>query len=229
MTNTAPPDPGPVPPPPGGPSWYAGAPGAPGAPDGTSGPRSGPGPARRSDASGRPGMAAGIVLVVIGAAVLAERLLERQLGAPAWPVWMVVPGIAMLVGSLFIPSRGGLGLAVPGAILAIVGGILWFQEVTGLYTTWAYAWALVAPTGPGLAMLVHGASHRDRELAADGLRATGTGIALFVGFGFFFEGVLGLNGHPIARVEEILPYGLIALGAMFVLLSMLGGKRPAGR
>ncbi len=219
MTNPVPPDSGATPPPP-GPTWYAGQAAAP------AGGGLPPTPAPRE---ARPGLVAGVILVVAGGAILLERVLQQYVGVPTWPAWIVIPGIAMLVGSLFIPPRGGLGLAVPGAIIASVGLVLWVQDVTGLYSTWAYAWALVAPTAPGVAMLLYGAVHRDGDLVGDGLRSTLTGVALFAGFAFFFEGVIGLNGHPLGRLDEILPYALIGLGALFVVVSLLGGKRSRDR
>ena len=119
-----------------------------------------------------------------------------------------MPGVAMILGSFAIPPRGGLGLAIPGAILAMVGVVLWFQATNDLYATWAYAWALVAPTGVGLGMLLYGLAHRDGELARDGLRTTLVGIGLFLGFAFFFEGVLGLSGVEFPNVREAAPVRL---------------------
>ncbi len=135
----------------------------------------------------------------------------------------------MLIGSFAIPPRGGLGLAIPGAILAMVGAILYVQSATGLYATWAYAWALVAPTAPGLGMLLYGLVRRDGELARDGLRTTLVGLALFIAFGLFFEGVLGLSGDPFANAGEVLPIAAIVLGVVLVIASFAGGRRkPSG-
>lgn len=172
-----------------------------------------------------PGLIAGVILVIIGAAVLVTRVVDLSFGGATWPLWIVVPGVAMLVGSFFIPPRGGLGLAIPGAIVTMVGLILWVQEAYGLYATWAYAWALVAPTAPGLGMLLYGLVQRDGELARDGLRTTLVGLGLFLGFMLFFEGVLGLSGNPIANLDEVLPYALIGLGVLLVVLSFFGGSR----
>ena len=147
------------------------------------------------------------MLVVAGSIVLVSRVTDlAPPGASSWPLWLIVPGVAMVIGSFAIPPRGGLGLAIPGAILAMVGVVLWFQAAYNLYATWAYAWALVAPTGPGLGMLFYGLARGDRELARDGLRTTVTGLALFIGFALFFEGVLGLSGQTFPDVRENLPY-----------------------
>ena len=171
------------------------------------------------------GLVAGIILIVVGALFLALRLGRVELGPDAWPLWLIVPGLAMLVGSLFIPSRGGLGLAVPGAVIAVIGVILWVQSAYGLYATWAYAWALVAPTAPGIAMLAYGAVHRDGDLLRDGLGATVTGLGLFVGFGIFFEGVVGISGHRIENLDRVLPYAAIGLGLLLVVLALVDGGR----
>jgi hypothetical protein len=171
------------------------------------------------------GLVAGVILVIIGASLLVTRVVDLSFGGATWPLWIVVPGVAMLVGSFFIPPRGGLGLAIPGAIVTMVGLILWVQEAYGLYATWAYAWALVAPTAPGLGMLLYGIVQRDGELARDGLRTTLVGLGLFLGFMLFFEGVLGLSGSPIANLGEVLPYAVIGLGVLLVVLSFFGGGR----
>jgi hypothetical protein len=179
------------------------------------------GPARATP----PGLVAGVILVVIGAAALVTRVVDISFTGATWPLWIVIPGVAMLLGSFLIPPRGGLGLAIPGAIVTMVGLILWVQEANGLYATWAYAWALVAPTAPGLGMLLYGIVQRDGELVRDGLRTTLVGLGLFLGFMLFFEGVIGLSGSPIPNLDEVLPYALIGLGGLLVVLSFFGGGR----
>lgn len=181
----------------------------------------------RPSAAPEAGLIAGVILVVVGAVFLVGRIANLTLGAEAWPIWIIVPGVAMLAGSLAIPPRGGVGLAIPGAIVTMVGLVLWVQATYDLYTTWAYAWALVAPTGPGLGMLVYGLVRGDRGLAADGLRTTMVGLGLFLGFALFFEGVIGLSGDRVAGLDEVLPYVVIGLGILMVVLSVT--RRGAGR
>ncbi len=172
------------------------------------------------------GLVFGIILVVGGAIVLLGRLTDLTLGPSAWPLWLIVPGVAMILGSFAIPPRGGLGLAIPGAILAMVGVVLWFQATNDLYATWAYAWALVAPTGVGLGMLLYGLARRDGELARDGLRTTLVGIGLFIGFAFFFEGILGLSGREFPNVREAAPYVSIVFGVLLVISAFVTGRKP---
>jgi hypothetical protein len=191
--------------------------------------RGGPPPETTRPRATPPGLVAGVILVIIGAALLVTRVVEISFGGVTWPLWIVVPGLAMLVGSFFIPPRGGLGLAIPGAIVTTVGLVLWVQAVYDLYATWAYAWALVAPTGPGLGMLLYGLVHRDGELVGDGLRTTLVGIGLFLGFALFFEGVIGLSGDPFPNLDQVLPYAVIALGVLLVVLSLFGVGRGGER
>lgn len=210
------PPPGAVPPGGAVPSW--------GPPPGSVPPGTVPPLARRTSTT-PPGLVAGVILVIIGAALLLSRVVEISLGGVTWPLWIVIPGLAMLVGSFFIPPKGGVGLAVPGAIVTIVGLVLWVQDAYDLYATWAYAWALVAPTGPGVGMFLYGVVHRDGQLVGDGLRTMLVGIGLFLGFALFFEGVLGLSGEPIPNLDQVLPYAVIGLGAILVALSFVGSGR----
>jgi hypothetical protein len=110
-----------------------------------------------------------------------------------------------------------------------VGLVLWYQAAYDAFSTWAYAWALVAPTAPGVGTLLYGLVKGDSELARDGLRLTGVGLALFTGFALFFEGVIGLSGEPIANLDEMLPYLAIGVGLLLVVLSFFGGSRRAAR
>ena len=166
----------------------------------------------------------GVILVVVGGALLIGRVVDIGLAGVTWPVWIVVPGVAMLIGSFFIPARGGVGLAVAGSIVTTVGLVLWVQDAYDLYATWAYAWALVAPTAPGIGMTFYGLVHRDGQLVGDGVRTMLVGLGLFLGFALFFEGVVGLSGTPIANLDDVLPYAIVGLGILLVVLSFFGRK-----
>jgi len=183
-------------------------------------------PPRPSAASGStPALVFGVLLVGVGGLLLLTRLTDISLGGETWPLWLVVPGVACLVASFALPQRQGLGLAIAGAIVTTIGLILWVQETYDAYATWAYAWALVAPTAPGVGTLLYGAVKGDGELVRTGLRSTAVGLALFAGFALFFEGVIGLSGEPIAAFGDVLPFAVIGLGVLLVVASVVGGNR----
>jgi hypothetical protein len=166
----------------------------------------------------------GLVLVVIGALALLGQALSIDILGLGWPLFVLIPGIVMFAGGVAIGGRAGLGLAIPGGIVTMAGAVLSAQAATGLWATWAYAWALVAPGGVGLAFLVYGIITRQPDLARNGVPILLTGLGLFVAFGLFFEGVLHLSGDALPLAEPVLATGLIALGAAILVLGAMGRR-----
>ena len=168
----------------------------------------------------------GLVLIVIGILFLVDRATDIDLADAGWPLFIIVPGVLLLGWGVTMTGREGAGLAVGGAITTIVGVILAVQNATGLWATWAYAWALVGPGGAGVGLLAYGLTHRDQEMIRNGLGSLGTGLALFFGFGLFFEGVIGLSGTPFLSTD-VGPIVLIAVGILIVAAGLVRGRRPA--
>lgn len=169
----------------------------------------------------------GVVLILLGAIFLLENALDLDIGRFGWPLFVVVPGIVLLGAGVAAGSREGPGLAIAGGITTTVGLILAVQNATGLWATWAYAWALVGPGGTGLGLIVYGLARGDRSQLSNGLRSLGAGIALFAAFGLFFEGIIGLSGEPFLVGSDLLPVVLIGLGVVLVGASLVRGRRPA--
>jgi hypothetical protein len=167
----------------------------------------------------------GIVLVVIGGLALAGRALSIDLFGLGWPIFILVPGIVLFAGGLVVGGTPGLGLAIPGGVLSMLGLVLSFQAATGLWATWAYAWALVAPGGIGAGMVAYGILARQREAVRTGLPVLLTGLGLFVAFGLFFEAVLHLSGPSLPLAEPILAGSLVVLGVAILLMGITG-RRP---
>ena len=166
----------------------------------------------------------GLVLVVIGGLALLGRAMSIDILGLGWPLFVLIPGIVMFAGGLAIGGRAGLALAIPGGIVSMVGIVLSVQAATGLWATWAYAWALVAPGGVGLAFLVYGLITGQPDLARNGVPILLTGLGLFVAFGLFFEGVLHLSGDALPLAEPVLATGLIILGAAILVLGVMGRR-----
>jgi hypothetical protein len=167
----------------------------------------------------------GAILIVVGGALLITNVTGFSFDA-AWPLFVIVAGLVLLGASFRVRGEPGLGLAIAGSIVTTVGLILAVQEATDLYATWAYAWALVAPGSVGVGMSLYGTITGQPDLRSNGLRTAGVGLALFIGFALFFEGVIGLSGDGRPPLEGLLPIGLVVLGAILVVGSVLGRRRP---
>ena len=176
-------------------------------------------------ASSRRGSAVvGVVLIVLGGLFLAERAFGADIGRFGWPLFVIVPGLLLLGASLVTGGREASGLAVAGGITTTVGLILAVQNATGLWATWAYAWALVGPGGTGLGLVIFGLVRHHPDLVSSGLRSLGVGLGLFAAFGLFFEGVIGLSGEPFLVGSDVLPIALIVLGVVVIGLSVVRGR-----
>jgi hypothetical protein len=183
----------------------------------------------RGDSDGRFGTAVfGIVLIAIGIAFFVAQSVNFDWARTGWPLFVIVPGVLMLLGGLAIRSEGGLGLAIPGAIVTTVGLVLAFQEATDAWASWAYMWALVAPGSVGVALVAHGLLHGNRDLVDGGLPTLATGLGLFVGFGLFFENVLDIDREASVNVmRDVMPIAAIVLGALIVLVNLLPRRKES--
>jgi hypothetical protein len=182
------------------------------------------------DGDGRIGTAVfGVILIAIGIAFFVGNSVDFDWAGAGWPMFVIVPGACMLLGGLAIRHEGGLGLAIPGAIVTTVGLVLAFQQATAAWASWAYMWALVAPGSVGVALTAHGLLHGNRDLVDGGLRTMATGLGLFVGFGLFFENVLDIDREASVNVmRDAMPVAAIVLGALIVLINLLPRKsKPA--
>jgi hypothetical protein len=169
----------------------------------------------------------GVILILLGVLFLAERVLDINVGRYGWPLFILVPGVLLFLAALAAPPREGAGLATAAGIVTMVGVVLAIQNATNAWATWAYAWALVAPGGVGLGLTVYGLVRGVPELVSSGLRTLGAGLGLFVGFGLFFEGVIGLSGDPFLVGSDYLPIVLIGIGLVFLVWGVFRARRAA--
>ena len=177
------------------------------------------------DTTRRSTIAVGLLLIVVGLAFLIGRQVGVRWDDVGWPLFIIVPGLVLFVLALAVGGRAGSGFAVPAGIVTMVGVVLAVQNATDLWETWAYAWALVAPGGVGLGLLLYGLLTRQPDVATGGGWALLVGLGLFLGFGFFFESVIGLSGDKVAGMETLMAAGIVAIGMVIVLLSVTGRRR----
>ena len=169
----------------------------------------------------------GVVLVALGAIFLLAELLNVSLGRFLWPFFIIIPGLAFFVG-MASGGKSTAPLAIPGSIITMVGLILLFQSVTGLWASWAYVWTLIFPVSVGIGLWISGSWMGDESQKRVGRVMAGIGVILFIVFGTFFELVLGISGARGRLVGRIFwPLALIALG-LYILLAR-GGRRPAAQ
>ena len=178
---------------------------------------------REDDRDRRRGISVvGVLLVLLGLFFLASEQFGADLGGFGWPVFVIAPGVFLLVVGLAIPHEGGLGAAIPGGILTSVGLVLAIQYATGAYGSWAYCWAVVAPGSVGVTLALFGLLHGKRDLLDAGLRTAATGLGLFVGFGLFFENILGLDDSQSTSVlHDAFPLMAVGLGVVIVVWNLL--------
>lgn len=164
----------------------------------------------------------GALLVALGLAFLAQQLFGFNWGG-AWPFLIIAVGLA-LFAVIVVGGRAAGPLAIPGAVITVVGLILLYQNAFDRYQSWAYAWTLlIAAAGAGL--LIDASWRNQPERARLAGTVIGVGVALFaVGFVFFefalnlsglADGLpVGLGGRTVGMLGAL---ALIALGAYLLI------------
>ena len=183
-------------------------------------------PAAPRDEAG-PGMstmAIGLVLVLIGAALFAGQLFDVGIDDIGWPFFVIAAGVAVLVIGLVVV--GEQGMVIGGTITTTVGLVLLYQNNTGRWESWAYAWALVGPAASGLGLALWGIRSRNANDVRSGTWAMLGGLAFFVIGFLFFDGVIGIGGDRLSLPEWLLPAAVIAIGVVVLGRGLLERRGP---
>ncbi len=160
----------------------------------------------------------GTTLILIGGFWLLSQVFNLDLWDDYWPFILIVPGLAAFIMGVTSGKPSGAGLAIPGAIVLITGLLLLYQGIADHYESWAYAWALVAPAGPGVALLAVGHRVGDDEMKLGGRITLTVGLVLFVAGFAFFELLIGISGHDFGRWGSAVVAGaLIAAGLALIV------------
>jgi len=168
------------------------------------------------------GLALGLVLVVVGVFFLIMRLFEIDLSTYGWPLYVIIPGLTLLiVGFLSL----GTGALVPGGIVTVTGLILAAQNASGDWASWAYAWTLVVPGGAGLGLFMQGLRVHDSKQVRLGRNLMFWSALMFmIGF-VIFESIFNISGQDFGIVSRAaLPVLLIIIGVTLLLRSMQRGR-----
>ena len=128
----------------------------------------------------------GVLLIVVGLLYLASRLVPglNLVIDFSWPWSVVAVGVGLLLLGLLI---GVPEMAIPASIVSGIGGILYYQNLTGNWASWAYAWALI-PVFVGIGMILSALlGGRGGRAYLEATETMGTGLVMFVIFGSFFN------------------------------------------
>jgi hypothetical protein len=163
----------------------------------------------------------GTALVIMGVGWLIFRQLAidpfKAVADAGWPYFVIIPGAALLLVSLVRTPPRGLGFAIAGSVVTTVGCVLLYQQTTGHWNSWAYAWALVGPGAAGLGMLAYGLIFAQRDLLAPGARLVAIGAAIFAVGYWYFETIFTTGRAPLALGDwwpvVVIGVGLAALAA----------------
>jgi hypothetical protein len=163
----------------------------------------------------RSSVGGGVLLILLGLMFLVFQLMPDRFtwfqGALGWPLIVVGVGIFLLIFGLLI---GEPGMAVPASVVSGIGLLLYWQNATNNWDSWAYAWALI-PGFVGIGIILNGLLGGDRLRGAleSGFWLILISLTLFAIFGSFLGGI-NLFG-------PYLPLLLVGLGLIILVRSLI--------
>lgn len=131
-----------------------------------------------------------------------------------WPLIIVGVGAALLLAAVAarIPP-----LAIPGAIVGGIGSLLFMQNLTGYWASWAFAWTLI-PGFVGIGIILSGLLSGEADKA---LRTGGSLVAVSALLFVVFATLLG----PFGVLSRFWPLLLILAGLYFLTRPWFGTNR----
>jgi hypothetical protein len=159
-------------------------------------------------------------MILIGVLFLAGQLvpgLWGWVGPRSWPLIVVGVGILLLVIGVLTRAPG---MIVPACIVGGIGTLLFWQNATGNWESWSYAWALI-PGFVGIGVALLGLITADGRTVAGGLWLMVISAVLFAIFASFLGGLNFLGSYW--------PLLLIGLGVLLLIRSLFGFERGQRR
>lgn len=163
-----------------------------------------------------------LALIGMGLFLLLAHVFDIRLIDMLWPGFVLAPGLLLMWPAYKSTpdDQSKLAfLAIPGAMIAAFGALLFAMNLTGHFEAAAYSWPLVIAAAAGGVMYV--SRYDDNEaLQERGLKFIRSMVLAFVGMAFFFEIILFENFNPLMSL------GLIGFG-LYLLLRRRGGTKSA--
>lgn len=160
------------------------------------------------DRAKRSGIGMGVILILLGVWFIGIQFVPGLGNWFSWPTIVIGVGALLLLFGLLI---GEPGMAVPACIVGGIGGLLYWQNATGQWESWAYVWALI-PGFVGLGTILSGLLGGGRDQVRGGASLVVISVVLFSVFGSFF-GALGFLG-------QYWPVLLIVLGVVLLVQAL---------
>jgi hypothetical protein len=162
----------------------------------------------------------GYGLLALGVVFLLNQWLGWNIGGELWPLFIAAPGLVFLYLAVNGDERQ-TGFIYPGAVITGTGLILFYQNLTGNWGSWAYIWALY-PGFVGLALQFEGRrKHQTKQVETGREMTRWSLVATAIGFLFFELLVFGnFGGFAVL---------LLGAGALLVALSRENNSAPKAK
>ncbi len=159
----------------------------------------------------------GIILIALGLLGLLDQFFDIRFGRFVWPFFILVPGVVMILLALWKDDTSGEPFVMLSSLITMTGLLLFYQNLTGHWASWAYAWTLIAPTAVGLGQWLYGTLNVRLGMIKAGKDLVSIGLIMF-GVGFaFFELLLNISGFNL---------GFAGWGILLILLGAFTLVRP---
>lgn len=153
----------------------------------------------------------GLILMAVGLLALLANWAGVEFWTSFWPLIIIGFGAIFFIIMLASP-KSAAPLAIPGSIFVGIGTMMFIQNLTGHWESWAYGWTVILMS-VGIGIYVMGHWAREEQQREAGKRVLGIGLVLFIVFGAFFE--MLFNSLPFASV--FFPIALIVLGGYLIV------------
>jgi len=153
------------------------------------------------------------ILIGIGLFILLSQIFNFSIGAMAWPLFVILPGLPFLYFAL-TGGKYSSGLIFPGLIITGTGAILMYQNTFNHFESWAYIWALY-PVFIGMGMIFNGKRMNIAPEVSTGRGMIRYGLITLASFAILFEVFIFQNVFG-GLTEYLLPLMLIGAGVLFL-------------